>query len=86
MVSDHATSSLLSQTCVSFTYSCPDDDQMLPPNCVKLIDEKLCNKKNNEPALVHTISTYRKQQQQLRSGGTPNQVFVSVYAYIYLYI
>lgn len=79
MLSDHATSSLLSQPCVSFTYSVPDNDQMLPSNCAKVIDEKPCNKKNDEPALVHTISTYRKQQQQLRSGGTPKQVFVSVY-------
>lgn len=35
-----------------------------------------------KPALVHTVSTYRKQQQQLRLGGTPSKVLVVLIYYI----
>lgn len=67
MLSDHTTD----QTCVSFTYYCPDKYQELPPKCQQLIDKNLQKNKSIEPALVHTISTYRKQQKQLRINGKP---------------
>lgn len=82
MLSDQATSSPLSQTCASFTYYCPDNDKILSSNCINFIDEKPCKKESIEPVLVHTVSTYRKQQQQLRSGGTPKQVLYMQYAFI----
>lgn len=36
--------------------------------------DRICNNDGDKPALVHTISTYRKQQQQLRISGTPCKV------------
>lgn len=43
------------------------DDVNIPDN-----DKPSCCMK---PSLVHTVSTYRKQQQQLRLGGTSGKVF-----------
>lgn len=31
---------------------------------------------NVKSSLIHTVSTYRKQQQQLRINGTPNKVVI----------
>jgi len=74
MLSDHTTD----QTCVSFTYYRSDKHQELPLKLQQLIDEKPQINKGIEPALVHTISTYRKQQKQLRISGKPSsKVFIT---------
>jgi len=80
VLSDHTTD----QTCVSFTYYCPDKHQELPPKCQQLINEKPQKNKCIEPALVHTISTYRKQQKQLRISGKPSsKVFIIIHNCIF---
>lgn len=38
---------------------------------------------DNEPPLVHSVSIYRKQQQMLRSSGTPSGKVIFVHIFIY---
>lgn len=60
----------------------PNDDTYQPSE-IQLINHQELKKspspqlssKCKQPALVHTVSTYRKQQQQLRSNGTPKVKF-----------
>lgn len=45
----------------------PDNDK--PSSCMK-------------PSLIHTVSTYRKQQQQLRISGTSGKVFIVIFVFL----
>lgn len=39
-----------------------------------------------EPPLVHSVSIYRKQQQMLRSSGTPSSKVIFVYTFKYQFV
>lgn len=63
------------------------------PNEIQLINHQEIKKppspppssKCNKPALVHTVSTYRKQQQQLRLNGTPKVKFAYAVIFVCFY-
>jgi len=64
------------QTSTSFIYYCPDKQRESSPKNRQLIDQiPQETRKTILPALVHTISTYRKQQREHRiSGDLINEV------------